>query len=234
MAYWFPSRDWLAAYRERLNNNETYGEVSEGWGVDFEGDFIFEITELPVEETTIGDLPKELSGTLRDNLESIPEERVEELITDATPALEERLESKANEHASRARLINALFETPIEDTPSVMWPDLRTELPDELEDLLDQLERYLDGDTVYAYIDLYDGSCRTAEVLEHTDKRNAGFVLTAPYSKWNELIEGADVIEAVMSQDMDLDGSVTKVILYPEAAQELGDTAGRMETDFLF
>lgn len=234
MAHWFPSREWLAAYRERLNNNETYGEVSEEWGVDFEGDFIFEITDLPVRETTIGDLPNELSGALRDNLESISEERVEELITDATPALEERLEPKASEHGPRERLVNALFETPVEDTPAVMWPDLRTELPEDLENLLDQLQRYLDGNTVSAYIDLYDGSCRTAEVLEHTDERNAGFVLTAPYLKWNELIEGADVIESVMSQDMDLDGSVTKVILYPEAAQELGDTAGRMETKFLF
>lgn len=234
MASWFPSREWLAAYRERLNNNETYGEVSEGWGVDFEGDFIFEITELPVEETTIGDLPDSLSGTLRDNLESMAEERVEELITDAPPALEERLESKTTEQEPRERLINALFETPIEDSPAVMWPDLRTELPEDLENLLDQLERYLDGNTVSAYIDLYDGTCPTAEVLEHTDERNAGFVLTAPYSKWNELIDGADVIEEVMSQDMDIDGSITKVILYPEAAQELGDTAGRIDTQFIF
>lgn len=234
MAYWFPSREWLAAYRERLNDNETYETMSEGWGVDFEGDFVFEITDLPIAETTIGDLPEDLSGTLRENLASLSEERIEELIADAPPAFEERFEDQEHTEAERERFISALCGTTIEDAPRVTWPDLRSEYPEDLANLLDQLERYLDGSTVYTYLDLYDGRCRTAEVLEQTEERNAGFVLTAPYSKWNDLIDGADVIESVMSQDMSLDGSITNVILYPEAAQELGDTAGRIETNFLF
>lgn len=232
MTYWFPSQEWLAAYRDEVNDNETYETVSEGWGVDFEGDFIFEITQLPVGETTVGELPDELSETLREDLMALPDERIEELVADASPALEERME--AIEGDPRERLVTALLETAIEDVPDVTWPDLREEIPDDLDDLLDQLERYLDGDTVYAYVDLYDGECREVEVLEDPEARDPGFVLSAPYPKWKELIEGADVIESVMSQDMDLDGSITKIILYPEAAQELGDTAGRTETAFLF
>ncbi len=233
MTNWFPSREWLAAYRDRLNENETYEEQSEGWGVDFDGGFVFEITDLPVAETTIGELPPELSDAFRERLESVSESRIEELIEAAPHELTERM-SDVTTDSQRERFVTALFETEIENAPTVTWPDLNTEMPDDLENLLDQLERYVHEDTVYASLDLHDGECRTAEVLETPPEGGTGFVLTAPYSKWTELIEGADVIEAVMSQDMNLDGDITSVIIYPEAAQEMGDTAGRMETTFLF
>ncbi|RRJ32484.1 sterol carrier protein [Halocatena pleomorpha] len=233
MTNWFPSREWLTAYRKRLNENETYEKQSEGWGVDFDGGFVFEITDLPVTETTIGDLPPELSAAFRERLESVSAARIEELIEAAPPELAERMSDVAAD-SPRERFITALLETEIEDAPAVTWPDLCTEMPDDLDDLLDQLERYVHKDTVYASIDLHDGECRATEVLETPPTEATGFVLTAPYGKWTELIEGADVIEAVMSQDMDLDGDITNVIIYPEAAQEMGDTAGRMETTFLF
>lgn len=233
MTNWFPSREWLATYRDRLNENETYEEQSEGWGVDFDGSFIFEITNLPVAETTVAELPAELSETFRDRLESISQERIEELINDAPPELTERMDDVSAD-SSRDQFITALFETEIKATPTVTWPDLCTEMPDDLDNLLDQLERYVQEDTVYAYLNLYDGECQTTEVLEEPDGTTAAFVLTAPYPKWIELIDGADVIESVMSKDMNLDGDITKIILYPEAAQEMGDTAGRIETTFLF
>lgn len=233
MTNWFPSREWLGTYRDRLNENETYGEQSEGWGVDFDGSFVFEITELPVAETTLDDLPADLSDTFRERLESVSESRIEELIDDAPPELTERMDDVSAD-SPHERFITALFETEIEATPTVTWPDLCAEMPDDLDNLLDQLERYVHEDTVYASLDLHDGECRTAEVLEEPDGVTAAFVLTAPYTKWTELIDGADVIEAVMSQDMDLDGDITSVIVYPEAAQEMGDTAGRIETTFLF
>lgn len=233
MTNWFPSREWLEAYRDRLNENETYETQSEGWGVDFEGGFVFEITNLPVAETAIGDLPPELSDAFRERLESVSESRIEKLTDDAPPELTERMDDVTAD-SPRKRLITALFETEIEAAPAVTWPDLCAEMPDDLENLLDQLERYVHEDTVYASLDLHDGECRTAEVLEDPAGLSTGFVLTAPYTKWTELIDGADVIEAVMSQDMDLDGDITNVIIYPEAAQEMGDTAGRMQTTLLF
>lgn len=43
MAVDFPSDAWIEEWRRRLNDNDRYAEVAEGWGVDFDGDFVFTI-----------------------------------------------------------------------------------------------------------------------------------------------------------------------------------------------
>lgn len=43
MAKTFPSDEWFAELKDRLNNNETYNQQAEGWGLDFDGDFVFTI-----------------------------------------------------------------------------------------------------------------------------------------------------------------------------------------------
>jgi putative sterol carrier protein len=231
MTEWFPSREWLDEYQAALNNNETYQEASEDWGVDFEGDFIFEITDVPT-ETIVGDLPEDLSGELRGNLESLSDERVEELLADAPSALEDRMdEQEGNDHE---RFVAAVLSTSIADAPEVSFPALREEYPDDLDNLLDQLEQYLHDGTIYAYIDLYDGECRETDVLEDPEARDPGFAIIGPYSHWKDLLEGADVMESIFSEDLELDGSTTTILPYSEAAQELGDTAGRLDDRYLF
>lgn len=39
----FPSDEWIKAWQEELANDEEYAETSEGWGVDFDGDFVFHL-----------------------------------------------------------------------------------------------------------------------------------------------------------------------------------------------
>lgn len=232
MAKWFPSREWLEAYQAALNDNEVYREVSEGWGVDFAGDFVFEITDVPVTETTVGDLPADLTGTLWENIETLDGPRLASLLADVPPALGDRLSEC--EGSDRKRLINALSSTPLENTPAVMFPALREEYPADLENLLDQLEKYVRDDTIYAYIDLRDGKCRETTVLEDPRSRDPGFGLSGSYTHWKDLLEGADVMESIFSQDLELDGSTTTILPYNEAAEELGDTAGRLDSRYLF
>ncbi|WP_255195313.1 SCP2 sterol-binding domain-containing protein [Halorarius litoreus] len=43
MAYAFPSEEWIQEYERRLNEDDAYQDASEGWGVGFNGDFIFHI-----------------------------------------------------------------------------------------------------------------------------------------------------------------------------------------------
>ncbi|WP_435197202.1 SCP2 sterol-binding domain-containing protein [Natronomonas sp. EA1] len=43
MAIPFPSDAWIKEYQTRLNENETYQEAADGWGVGFNGDFIFHV-----------------------------------------------------------------------------------------------------------------------------------------------------------------------------------------------
>ncbi|PSQ18835.1 sterol carrier protein [Halobacteriales archaeon QS_8_69_26] len=35
---------WITAWQEHLNDSDEYAEAGEGWGVDFEGSFLFEVT----------------------------------------------------------------------------------------------------------------------------------------------------------------------------------------------
>ena len=231
MTEWFPSREWLDAYRAALNDNETYREASEGWAVDFAGDFVFEIADVPT-ETTVADLPDELSKALRENLESLSMERVEELLDDAPSALEDRMaEQEGDDHE---RLVAAVMGTSIAGAPDVTFPALREAYPADLGNLLNQLERYVHEDTIHAYIDLYDGECRETDVLEDPAARDPGFRIVGPYGNWKDLLEGADVMESIFSEELELDGSTTTILPYSEAAQELGDTAGRVESRYLF
>lgn len=203
-----------------------------GLGRRLRGRFRLRDPRPPVEETTIGELPDDLTGALRENLESLPDERIEGLAADASPALASIRSSSAGD--PHDRLAEALLSTPITDAPAVTWSDLLREAPDNLENLLDQLERYVEDGVVYAYIDLHDGECRETAVLEDPESRDPGFTIAGPYPEWVDLIEGADVMEAILSQDMDLDGSVTTIMRYGDAGQELGIPPGRSIRDSCF
>ncbi|MFB6143488.1 MAG: SCP2 sterol-binding domain-containing protein [Halorientalis sp.] len=60
----FPSQEWFDEYKEAINSNEEYAEKSEGWGVDFNGDFIFKMTEMPVDDLDIDSMPEFLQEEL--------------------------------------------------------------------------------------------------------------------------------------------------------------------------
>ncbi|MFC5969934.1 sterol carrier protein [Halomarina salina] len=232
MSEWFPSEEWLDRYRANLNESERYAAESDGWGVDFAGDFVFEIRSLPVEETTVGEFPDDLTDDLRENLTSLPDERAATLVADAPPTLRERLDEQEGD--DRTRLLDALLATPVAEVPDAVSSALREELPADLANLLTQLERYVDDGTVRVYLDLYEGECREAFVLDPDDERDPGFALQGPYGSWKALTEGEDVMDSVLGQDLDLDGSVTKIMSYADAADEMGDVASRTDSRALF
>ena len=43
MATLFPSEEWIVEWRERLNDNDEYAEKGQGWGAEFNGDFVFHV-----------------------------------------------------------------------------------------------------------------------------------------------------------------------------------------------
>lgn len=234
---WFPSEEWLDAYRANLNGSGRYREESEGWGVDFDGDFVFEIRDLPLEARTIAELPDGLVNRLRGSLASLDDERLAELVSNASPGLEARLEEvgESNPDASdRERLVDALLGATVAESPAIVGPDLEAELPDDLTNLLGQLDDYVEAGTVRVHLDLEDGECRAAEVLDPEAAPEPGFALRGPYGKWRDLVEGADVMESVLGEALELDGSVTTVIEYADAADEMGRVANRTPSKPLF
>ena len=82
----YPTEQWLDEYKRHLNDSDELDEAGAGWGVDFDGDIYFVITDLPLDETTLGDLPEEamagLPDQLRDQLADIPLETANDLIDD--------------------------------------------------------------------------------------------------------------------------------------------------------
>lgn len=234
MTDWFPSREWLESYRTNLNEDETYAAESDGWGVGFDGDFRFVLTRLPLAETTIGELPDELTTDLSDRIDALADDEFARLRETATPAFEDRLESAEGDD-ERARFRRALDGVTLADVPDVTWPDLEALIRGDLDSLLEQLETYVvDDSRVHAHLELEDGDCRRAELVEDPSARDPGFELEAPYETWKDLLEGADVIESVMSNEMALEGSVTRVLHYGDAAAAMGDVAGETDSRYLF
>lgn len=60
----FPSQAWFAEYGEHIDNDEEYDEISEGWGVGFNGHFVFEMTEMPIDEMDRDAMPEYLQEEL--------------------------------------------------------------------------------------------------------------------------------------------------------------------------
>lgn len=82
----YPTEQWLDVYKQRLNESEALDESAAGWGVGFNGAMYFVITDLPLSETTLGDLPDEvlegLPEQLQEQLADIPLDSATDLIGD--------------------------------------------------------------------------------------------------------------------------------------------------------
>lgn len=194
---YFPTEQWLEAYRRLLNESEAFSELGAGWGEGFDGDVLYVITDLPVEETTLGDLPE---GALED----LPD-HVHERVADVTVA----------------------------DAPETFAP-IRSGLPDGVTDKLDQLIAHVQGDTVYAYVGLEDGECTDVEVVEGPDAREVGFVLRGSFDTWKAIVDGRPSASAVLTGDLEFEGSTLRRMQYSPMFQLLGQTAAEVETTHLF
>lgn len=246
---WFPTEEWLKEYRRRLNENEEFARAAKGWGVDFNGDYIFEITDLPVDEYRVKDLPDELyelrkmPDSVWDGVpENVQNQMIDQMgdlpVYDLPDTLPDNIRQALPEDLQL--LIDDLEkffdENPTQkESPQKMTDRMRNSLSPDLEMLVSQLEHYVtDDNKVYSFVGLEDGRCTEAEVLTDPNSRQAGFVLRGPYENWVDLIEGMDVVEAVMSGRLELDGDMQQILKYSEASQQMGDTAASIETDYIF
>jgi putative sterol carrier protein len=193
----FPTEQWLQEYRRRLNDSDAFAELGEGWGRGFDGDVLYVITDLPTEETTLGELPEATLSGLPDH--------VRERVADVTVA----------------------------DAPETFEP-IRSSIPDDLADKLDQLESHVVDDTVYAYLGLEDGRCTEAEVVDGPDARETGFVMRGTYEVWRDIVDGRPSSSAVLSRDLTVSGNRLRRLRYAPMFQLLGSVASEVETTHLF
>lgn len=246
---WFPTVDWFEQFGRVLDRNERFGELAQGWGVGWNGDMIFHLTDVPIDRYRLNDLPPELIA-----LDRMPADVWDRIPDDAERTLRERwgdepvyavfdeldddLRSSIPEDVlDLLRDAEALFEKDptYEEIPTVMSADIREILPEHLESLLQQMEDFVDEErNVYAYIAMNDGSVSEIDVLDDPQDRQAGFLLRGNYWHWEQFIEGVDVVETVLRGELDPVGDMTRLLSYTDALQEMGDTAAAIETDYLF
>lgn len=74
--WYFPTEEWLAEYGRLLTESDEFSAFGAGWGQGFDGDVLYVVEELPLEETTLGDLPPgvlaELPEHVRERVADVP------------------------------------------------------------------------------------------------------------------------------------------------------------------
>lgn len=230
--YW-PTAQWLEVYRENLEESEELTEKGEGWGVGWEGRMIFHIHNIPTDQQ-IQELPEELVTTIEETIQDLSKDRIEELVSTAPQDVQEDFKSRSGSPHERATAM--ILETPIIESPERISNDIREELPEVIDKLLEQVEENIvEGDTVYAWLDLYDGGCREVDVLDSLNERDHGFVIIGEYQHWKQLVEGnANVIDQIMAGEMEVDGDMQKILQYSDAAVTMTEISADTRSRFLF
>jgi putative sterol carrier protein len=62
----FMTKAWAEEYRKMVNQNKEYKESAKGWGVGWNGDFIFQIDKIPVDKIPFKDLPPNVAKELKE------------------------------------------------------------------------------------------------------------------------------------------------------------------------
>lgn len=230
----FPTEPWLEKYQRALDESEAFSESGAGWGVDFEGAFVFTLTDLPLDRTTVGALSRDLVPLIEGTFDELSDARIEALLERAPEDIRGRVGRLEGPLPARVRAV--VMSTPLIKTPELIWPELRSEFPDVVDGLIAQVEdNVTDGDTVYAYLDIYDGGCREVDILHGLDEREHGFVITGEYPEWCRLVAGdGDVIDMLTGEELAVDGDVDRILEYADGAVDLADTAASIESRFLF
>ncbi|MBZ6494327.1 SCP2 sterol-binding domain-containing protein [Natrinema longum] len=230
---YFPTEPWLEQYRRAINESDDYAARSAGWGVDFDGSFVFQIEDVPLETTTLAGLPPEIVDAIEDEFSDRSADAIEPIVEAAPADVRERID--AREGALEDRLTAELCRTTIADLPARTWPELLAAVPDIFEDLTVQAtENVVDG-TVYSYLDLYDGECRGVEVLTEPDEHEYGFRLAGEYETWTKLVRGdGGIVDMLMAGELELDGDIQRLLQYSDAAVGLADVAADVDSRFLF
>jgi putative sterol carrier protein len=75
---------------------------------------------------------------------------------------------------------------------------------------------------VYMYMDLWHGASREAFIAQNPAAKNPEFVISAPVSTWQDVIElRLDPIKGLMTKKLKLEGNMAKIMRAVKAANEL-------------
>ena len=83
------------------------------------------------------------------------------------------------------------------------------------------------------YIDLWHGEARSACKVTGEEEKSPEFVIRAPLATWRRVIEKKlDPIQGMITGQLKLKGTMSKIMRYPKAAAELVNCATKVPTEF--
>ena len=88
-------------------------------------------------------------------------------------------------------------------------------------------------ETAYLFLGLYHGKSPDAGMMEQIDERESQYLISAPFSTWQKVIEGKlDPIQGMMTRRLKLKGDMKMIMRYPKAAKEIISCTKNIPTDF--
>ncbi len=86
---------------------------------------------------------------------------------------------------------------------------------------------------VILYMDLWHGEARSAGAVAQESDKNPEFIIRAPIGTWRRVIEKKlDPIQGMVTGQLKLKGTMSKIMRYPKAAAELVNCATKVPTEF--
>lgn len=133
--------------------------------------------------------------------------------------------------------------------PSEEWTKLYVEKVNASEDYKEAADKW-EGDVtycfqaepenkipedLYAWFDLWHGECRSFKYgIDQEEGEKAKFVISAPYSRWKEVIQkDLDPIKGMMQGKIKLKGDLPTIVRYVKASNELVNIASEIPTEFV-
>lgn len=215
----YPTEEWLVEYRRCINDHTR----TAGWDREFTGECRFVITDVPLDETRVRDLPREafdgLPKPIRWPLSLVALDGV-------TAAFAHPL------FATLGRLGGPLS---LASAATLLGGELRETLPERTADLLRQIDEHVIEGTIYAFVRFEDGDCTAVGLLDGPDEREADFVIRGPNGVWGAIVDGErDVFSAAAQGTLTVDGDPERILKHADMFGLLGEAAANVETTRLF
>ena len=83
------------------------------------------------------------------------------------------------------------------------------------------------------FMDLFDGEARAIKMVSDSEAGKADFVITAPYSRWKQVMQRElDPTKGMMQGKLKLKGDLPTIVRYTRASQEMTECTTRIPVEF--
>ena len=83
------------------------------------------------------------------------------------------------------------------------------------------------------FLDLFEGEARDVRMVSADEARACSFVITAPYSRWKQVMrKELDPTRAMLQGKLKLKGDLPTIVRYTKASQEMTECTTRIDVEY--